>query len=122
MAVMTMPGARWKISRSSSRRMLLYRDLAGPTEGLVVVEIEPPLAQMKTVILLLRLTTLLLVSCIALSRAAGGQSQPPAPSELVIRATTRMVAVDGVVPDYDTHPGNALTQHELTLPEEHQAQ
>src|SRR5260370_14193649 len=116
MAVMTMPGARWKISRSSSRRMLLYRDLAGPTEGLVVVEIEPPLAQMKTVILLLRLTTLLLVSCIALSRAAGGQSQPPAPSELVIRATTRMVAVDLAVEDHDRAPVTTLNKNHFTIP------
>ena len=80
-----------------------------------MVAIEPSLAQMKTMNLL-RLKTL--VGCLALASAAGAQSQPPAPSELVIRATTRMVAVDVVVTDRDGHPVTDLTKNDFTILED----
>jgi len=87
-----------------------------------VVAIEPLLAQRKTVNLLLRLKTLSLVGCLALVSAAGAQSQPPAPSELVIRATTRMVAVDVVVTDRDGHPVTGLTKNDFTVIEDSKPQ
>jgi VWFA-related protein len=76
---------------------------------------EPLLAKVKTVNLLLRLKTLSLVGCVALASAAEAQSQPPTPSELVIRATTRMVAVDVVVIDRDGHPVTDLTKGDFTV-------
>jgi VWFA-related protein len=87
-----------------------------------VVAIEPLLAQRKTVNLLLRLKTLSLVGCLALASAAGAQSQPPTPSELVIRATTRMVAVDVVVTDRDGHPVTGLTKNDFTVIEDSKPQ
>ena len=83
-----------------------------------MVAIEPSFAQMKTVNLLLQLNTLSLVGCIALASAAEAQSQPPTPSELVIRATTRMVAVDVVVRDRDGHPVTDLTKNDFTVLED----
>src|SRR5260370_31245042 len=77
---------------------------------------------MKTVSLHLRQRTLSLIGCIALSSAAGAQSKPPAPSELVIRATTRMVAVDVVVTDRDGHPVTGLTKNDFTVIEDSKPQ
>jgi VWFA-related protein len=68
--------------------------------------------------LLLQLKTLSLLGCIALAITADAQSQPPAPSELVLRATTRMVAVDVVVTDRDGHPVTDLTKNDFTVLED----
>jgi VWFA-related protein len=74
---------------------------------------------MKPVNLPLLLKTLSLVGCITLANAAAeAQSQPPGPSELVIRATTRMVSVDAVVTDRDGHPVTDLTKDDFTIIED----
>jgi VWFA-related protein len=66
--------------------------------------------------------TVLLVGFSALSIAGGSQSSAPAPSELVLRVTTRMVSLDAVVTDRDGHPVTDLTKDDFTVVEDGKSQ
>jgi VWFA-related protein len=91
-----------------------------------VIAIETSVAtRMKPVNLPLLLKTLSIVGCITLANAAAeaqSQPQPSGPSELVIRATTRMVSVDAVVTDRDGHPVTDLTKNDFTVIEDGRSQ
>ena len=65
----------------------------------------------------LQLKSLLLVGAIVLATMAAGQTQP-APGELVIRATTRMVSLDAVVNDHDGRAVTDLTRNDFTVIED----
>ncbi len=58
-----------------------------------------------------------LVGAIGLATMAEGQTQP-APGELVIRATTRMVSLDVVVTDHDGHAVTDLNKNDFIVVED----
>jgi VWFA-related protein len=60
----------------------------------------------------------LIIGCLALTIGAAAQSQAPAPSDLVLRATTRMVLLDAVVTDRAGRPVTDLTKSDFTIIED----
>src|SRR6266481_9450792 len=66
--------------------------------------------------------SILLAGGIAIAVAAATQSQTSAPSELVLRVTTRMLSVDVVVTDRDGHPVTDLNKSDFTILEDGKTQ
>lgn len=60
----------------------------------------------------------LLAGSIAFAIVEAIQSQTPAPSELVLRVTSRMVSLDAVVTDRDGHPVMDLSRGDFTILED----
>jgi VWFA-related protein len=62
--------------------------------------------------------TFVLVACIGLTVAATSQSQAPAQSDLVLRATTRMVVLDVIVTDREGRPVTNLAKSDFSIIED----
>lgn len=58
------------------------------------------------------------IICGTFAIVGAGQSQAPSSSDLVVRATTRMVLVDAVVTDRDGRPVTDLTKNDFTVIED----
>jgi VWFA-related protein len=66
----------------------------------------------------LLIKTLSLVGGIVVAAVVEGQAQQPAPGELVLRATTRMVSLDAIVTDREGRPVTDLTRNDFTVLED----